>query len=116
MHRRKDLYGDDADAFRPERWEGSELANIGWGFMPFHGGPRICLGSKRSSTFIVDKLTIVPLEDFALMEASCGIVRIIQTFPNLRLPPGYPQEPTGQEKQALTIVISSADGCKVQLQ
>ena len=61
-------------------------------------------------------LTSMPLEDFALMEASCGIVRIIQTFPNLRLPPGYSREPTGQEKQALTIVISSADGCKVQLQ
>ena len=51
MHRMKDLYGDDADDFRPERWEGSELANIGWGFMPFHGGPRICLGSNDSSTF-----------------------------------------------------------------
>jgi cytochrome P450 len=46
MHRHKDLYGDDANEFRPERWEGSELKNIGWGFMPFHGGPRICLGSK----------------------------------------------------------------------
>ncbi|KAL8716873.1 MAG: hypothetical protein Q9225_005833 [Loekoesia sp. 1 TL-2023] len=46
MHRRKSLYGDDADEFRPERWEGSELEHIGWGFMPFHGGPRICLGSE----------------------------------------------------------------------
>ena len=50
MHRRKDLYGDDAPSFRPERWEGAELANIGWGYLPFHGGPRICLGSKFSST------------------------------------------------------------------
>ena len=49
------------------------------------------------------------------MEASCGIVRIIQTFPNLRLPPDHPQEPTGQEKQALTIVVASAEGCKVLL-
>jgi cytochrome P450 len=47
MHRDKDLYGDDANEFRPERWEGSELKNIGWGYMPFHGGPRICLGSKH---------------------------------------------------------------------
>ena len=46
LHRRKDLYGDDADDFRPERWEGDQLANIGWGYMPFLGGPRQCLGSK----------------------------------------------------------------------
>ncbi|KAF6240903.1 hypothetical protein HO173_000695 [Letharia columbiana] len=98
LHRRKDLYGDDADEFRPERWEGPELANIGWGYIPFHGGPRLCLG-----------------KDFALMEASCAIVRIIQTFPDIRLPPGYPVVPTGQEKQALTVFLSSADGCKVLL-
>lgn len=99
MHRRTDLYGDDAAEFRPERWEENDLAStIGWGFMPFHGGPRICLG-----------------KDFALMEASCALIRIIQTFPNLRLPPDHPQEPTGLEKQLLTIVISSAEGCKVLL-
>ena len=46
MHRRKDLYGLDAEEFRPERWEGGKLDQIGWGFLPFHGGPRICLGRK----------------------------------------------------------------------
>ena len=46
MHRQKDLYGSDAESYRPERWETGELDNIGWGFMPFHGGPRLCLGSK----------------------------------------------------------------------
>ncbi|MCJ1411557.1 hypothetical protein MMC19_005647 [Ptychographa xylographoides] len=98
MHRSKNLYGPDADSFRPERWEGDELKNIGWGFMPFHGGPRQCLG-----------------KDFALMEASCAVVRILQIFPNIRLPPGCPTEPTGQERQTLTVVVSSADGCKVCL-
>lgn len=78
--------------------------------------PGFALAVSVSRPVAINLLTIMPIEDFALMEASCGIVRIIQTFPNLRLPPGYPQEPTGQEKQALTIVISSADGCKVQLQ
>lgn len=55
------------------------------------------------------------IEDFALMEASCAIVKILQTFPNMRLPDNHPTEPTGQEKQSLGIVITSADGCKVLL-
>ena len=52
MHRRKDLYGDDADLFRPSRWstaaskKGPNLKNIGWGYLPFNGGPRICPGRK----------------------------------------------------------------------
>ena len=47
MHRREDLYGPDANDFRPERWDGNKLERqVGWGFMPFHNGPRICLGSK----------------------------------------------------------------------
>lgn len=49
LHRRKELYGADAHDFRPERWEGPELANIGWGYLPFHGGPRLCLGSELFS-------------------------------------------------------------------
>ncbi|PUU82874.1 hypothetical protein B9Z19DRAFT_279842 [Tuber borchii] len=36
LHRRKDLYGEDADAFRPERWE--EGVGRGWEFLPFNGG------------------------------------------------------------------------------
>ncbi len=49
MHRRKDIYGQDAMEFRPERWEGPKLADIGWAYLPFHGGPRLCLGSKYLS-------------------------------------------------------------------
>ena len=120
LHRRKDLYGDDAHEFRPERWEGPELANIGWGYMPFHGGPRLCLGSefqvlkapRCDGSYLVNSSS----EDFALMEASCAVVRIIQRFPNIRLPPNHPVVPTGQEKQTLTIFLSSTDGCKVLLE
>lgn len=115
MHRLKSLYGEDATEFRPERWLGSELDDIGWGFMPFHGGPRMCLGSTYLPLYIGPAPRLISVGDFALMEASFGIIRIIQTFPNLRLPPGHPREPTGQEKQTLTIVVSSADGCKVLL-
>ena len=44
MHRRTDLYGPDAHSFRPERWE--ENSKRGWEYLPFNGGPRICLGRK----------------------------------------------------------------------
>ena len=29
MHRQQSLYGSDAEEFRPERWEGPELKDIG---------------------------------------------------------------------------------------
>ncbi|QSZ32545.1 hypothetical protein DSL72_002123 [Monilinia vaccinii-corymbosi] len=43
MQYRKDIWGDDADEFRPERWEGRRA---GWEFIPFGGGPRKCIGRK----------------------------------------------------------------------
>jgi cytochrome P450 len=48
LHRRKDLYGEDADEFRPRRWEGRKL---GWDFIAFSGGPRVCLGRKFTFLF-----------------------------------------------------------------
>lgn len=54
MHRLKKLYGEDADSFRPERWDPDvantvDLKTIGWGYLPFNGGPRVCLGRKSIS-------------------------------------------------------------------
>jgi cytochrome P450 len=43
IHRRKDLWGEDADEFRPERWNGRKS---GWEYLPFNGGPRICIGQQ----------------------------------------------------------------------
>lgn len=43
MHRRRDYYGEDADEFKPERWE---TLRPTWEYLPFHGGPRICIGRK----------------------------------------------------------------------
>ncbi|KAJ9607305.1 hypothetical protein H2200_008378 [Cladophialophora chaetospira] len=92
----KSIYGADAGNFQPERWEGDELAKIGWAYFPFNGGPRQCLG-----------------EDFALMEVSYTIVRLLQACPSITLPDGEAIEPVGTEKQRLTLVLSSADGCRV---
>ncbi|KAM0817194.1 putative Cytochrome P450 [Seiridium cardinale] len=96
--RKKNLYGQDADDFRPERWETGEMDKIGWAYFPFNGGPRQCLG-----------------EDFALMETSYTIIRLLQTFSNITLPQGEKSEPPGTERQRLTLVLSSADGCRVAL-
>ncbi|KAF3078340.1 Protein kinase alk2 [Orbilia oligospora] len=65
MHRREDVWGADANWFRPERW-GEPRNKEGFGnfeFLPFNGGPRICLGQQ-----------------FALTEASYAIVRMFQHF------------------------------------
>ncbi|THD00207.1 hypothetical protein EYZ11_000257 [Aspergillus tanneri] len=97
--RKKNIYGVDADAFHPERWEGGELSNVGWAYFPFNGGPRQCLG-----------------EDFALMEVSYTVIRLLQTFATIKLPKEERIEPVGSEKQRLTLVLSSADGCRVQIQ
>lgn len=50
MHRRTDYWGQDACSFRPERWE--ENAKHGWEYLPFNGGPRICLGRKYLSSIL----------------------------------------------------------------
>jgi cytochrome P450 len=97
--RKKNIYGPDADDFRPERWEGGELANIGWAYFPFNGGPRQCLG-----------------EDFALMEISYSIVRLFQASSLIALPEGEKVEHVGAERQRLTLVLSSADGCRVKIE
>lgn len=45
IQHRPDIWGDDAEDFRPERWEGRKP---GWEWIPFGGGPRKCLGRKFS--------------------------------------------------------------------
>ncbi|KAL7015013.1 hypothetical protein ACKWTF_016245 [Chironomus riparius] len=44
MHRDKKIWGDDADAFKPERFF-EELTNP-HAFVPFAGGKRICIGYR----------------------------------------------------------------------
>ena len=60
MQRRKDFYGEDAEDFKPERWD---TLRPGWEYLPFNGGPRICLGQQ-----------------FALTEASYTTIRLMQEF------------------------------------
>lgn len=70
MQRRADLYPPasetfaDPSVFSPERWE--RWTPKSWHYIPFNGGPRICIG-----------------QNFALAEIGFTIVRILQRFERL---------------------------------
>ncbi|KAL8679207.1 MAG: hypothetical protein Q9186_004504 [Xanthomendoza sp. 1 TL-2023] len=86
MHRLKKLYGEDADSFRPERWD-PEVDNA------------------------VDLKNIV---EFALLEAGFVVVRILQKFRSFELGPKDKDVVVGTENQEVTLVVASTNGCRVK--
>lgn len=60
MHRRIDLFGPTVHDFDPSRWE--TWNPVPWTYIPFNGGPRICLG-----------------QNFAMTEMAYATARIVQT-------------------------------------
>lgn len=97
MHRRKDIYGNDALDFKPERWEGGALENVGYGYLPFDAGPRNCLG-----------------QGLALLEMSYTIARLVQRRPYMSGPFDDVVSDVGKEKQILTMVSLCAEGYRVR--
>ncbi|KAM9900593.1 hypothetical protein OXX79_005046 [Metschnikowia pulcherrima] len=91
-HRLKEVYGEDAEEFKPERWVSQP--KLGWAYVPFNGGPRICLGQQ-----------------FALTEASYTIVRLLQLFPNLTSAYSGPYPP----KKMLHLTLSMFDGVPITM-
>lgn len=89
MHRLPEIFGEDATEFRPERWEGLKP---GWAYIPFSGGPRICIGQQ-----------------FALTEAGYTTVRILQEFERLESRDPEPFQ------EYLTLTLASKNGVKVAL-
>ncbi|KAI0124110.1 cytochrome P450 52A1 [Xylariales sp. AK1849] len=94
MHRREDVYGSDAAYFCPERWLGGDGPPLrpGFAFLPFNGGPRICLGQQ-----------------FALTEASYIIVRMMQEFNSIE---GIDDGPW---REKITLTTVNATGCRVKV-
>jgi len=63
LHRREDLYppGENVTNYDPDRWLTWQPKP--WDYVPFNGGPRICVGQQ-----------------FALAEMGFTIVRLLQEF------------------------------------
>lgn len=89
MHRRTDFWGKDALSFRPERWE--ENGKHGWEYLPFNGGPRICLGREYPLKMLNAIHSNDVLEQYALTEASYTVVRLMQSFDTLENADPHPR-------------------------
>ncbi|KAF2016991.1 putative P450 monooxygenase [Aaosphaeria arxii CBS 175.79] len=96
LQRRKDIYGEDAEEFVPERWMPDEHSSAplrpGWAYLAFSGGPRVCIG-----------------QNFAITEAGYVVVRLLQTFGEVE------SRDEGVWREKLTITCIGAGGCKLGL-
>ena len=72
MHRLPE-YFPEPEAFRPERWTAGEVAPPKYAYLPFGGGPRVCLGNL-----------------FAMMEAQVILATMAQHVRLLPVEPGLP--------------------------
>ncbi|KAI0998734.1 Cytochrome P450 monooxygenase [Podosphaera aphanis] len=92
MHRQRSIYGVDAELFRPERWSPDEGLRPGWAYLPFNGGPRICVGQL-----------------YALSQASYVIARLAQEFDECL------DLESGPWVEQLSLTLCPAGGVKVRL-
>lgn len=114
LHRRKDLWGDDADMFRPERWaelrDRDDEAKLGtiegtartpgtaekgvgsWAYIPFSAGPRVCVG-----------------QELATIEIAYLLVRLVQCFERV-------DQRDGEDwVEGLAMACTSKNGAKVAM-
>lgn len=72
LHQMKDIWGEDANEYRPERWLGEEGKGLGRYLMSFGKGTRSCLGYVYpcTSSFTDLKMILAELPGFAQYQLS----------------------------------------------
>ncbi|KAK6085258.1 putative short-chain dehydrogenase [Seiridium cupressi] len=92
LHRDPDMFGDDVEAFRPERWD--HIKPTQWEFLGFGDGNRACLGQQKAvieaSPYWMGPNCIVQRRAILIIHAS--------------------QEQTGTNKPKGTVVLTGANG------
>ena len=86
-HHQQEYWGADVEEFVPERWE---TARPTWEYLPFHGGPRACLGQQ-----------------YALTEGAYTIVRLMQKFSKVEARDDQPWT------ESLKLAVGNLHGTKV---
>ncbi|VDM29887.1 unnamed protein product [Toxocara canis] len=81
VHYDKKIWGEDADEFRPERWENLQRHPLSW--LPFGAGPRTCIGKKLADmeeklalVHILRKYDIVAAPDTEVRSLFCGYLKL----------------------------------------
>lgn len=96
VNRRPDLWGDDADAFRPERWNEGNGVDVNGGkrdayaFMTFGQGPRKCPG-----------------EHYTRVVMACVLLMLIGRF-RFTMPPGHDVLEGDDKKQVKFGIVMKA--------
>ncbi|CAL4914588.1 unnamed protein product [Urochloa decumbens] len=99
MHREKEIWGEDADEFNPQRFENgiSAAAKVPHGLLAFSMGPRSCIG-----------------QNFSMLEAKSTLALILQKF-SFTLSPEYVHAPvdlfTLKPKFGLPVIVTPLNMC-----
>jgi cytochrome P450 len=88
LHRRPEIWGADAEEFRPERWD--SFRPKAWEYVPFGGGTRACVGRQK-----------------ALMETSYLVVRLVREFG------GIEARDEREWRGQVQVTAKNFNGCKV---
>lgn len=91
LQRRKDIWGADAEEWKPERWEGEGVKVPPWTNLPFGGGPRICPG-----------------QELGLMQIAFAIARSVREIVGIER-----RDPVIAFEDLNRVVTVSKNGCKV---
>ncbi|MCJ1440711.1 MAG: hypothetical protein MMC23_001197 [Stictis urceolatum] len=89
-HRNEKVWGSDVLEFKPERWHDRK---IGWDYVPFGGGPRVCIGQHHG-----------------MAEASYVLTRLCQRFDELE----YTDDRNNYSK-VIKLTVGAAHGVNVRL-
>lgn len=90
MHRNPEVFGDDVDEFRPERWR--DIRPF-WNYLPFGGGARHC-----------------PAQQLGLFWVSYTMVRLVMEFKEMQN-----MDPEPEYVEMLKLNMESGNGIQVRL-